>query len=113
VGYGLLSFSYVTSLQPRPGARLLLLNSASDIDKFHQKYRQSLRASKFPPGYIGWKRVAENYDGIIIAPYCWERRHHKHARWYYTWDVASGCVWNADAMRIVECSPYQLPARAA
>lgn len=52
---------------------------------------------------IDWPRVAEKYAGIIIAPYIWECRMSDDTRWYYGWDCASGCIWDASAVeRIVE-----------
>ena len=42
---------------------------------------------------INWKEIQEQeYNGIEICPYNWERR--MTADWYYPWDVASGCIWN-------------------
>lgn len=32
---------------------------------------------------IDWPQVAQHYDGIIIAPYCWEMRLDREAGWYY------------------------------
>ncbi len=45
---------------------------------------------------IDWSAVASRYDGIEINPYRWEMR---DLDWYYAWDVASGCVWNARAIK--------------
>ena len=47
--------------------------------------------------FIDWPKVAERYDGIIIAPYQWSRRL-DGPMWYYGWDCASGCVWRARAV---------------
>lgn len=46
---------------------------------------------------INWAKVAENYDGIEIAPYIYKARM-GHA-WYYGWDVASGCIWNTSSLK--------------
>jgi hypothetical protein len=54
--------------------------------------RPFLRQSMF----IAWPRVAERYAGIIIAPYQWSCR--LAVVWYYAWDCASGCVWDASAV---------------
>jgi hypothetical protein len=48
---------------------------------------------------IEWRKVAERFDGIIIAPYIWQRRLDLESSWYYSWDCASGCIWNASAVR--------------
>lgn len=51
---------------------------------------------------IDWKKVTEEYQGIIISPYIWQRRLAPHTMWYYGWDVASGCIWDTDAIEEVK-----------
>ena len=46
---------------------------------------------------IDWQSVANQYDGIIIAPYHWAYR--MSMSWYYPWDCASGCIWKARAIK--------------
>ena len=73
---------------------MLLVQTERDLLNFDRRYGFS------PPGggrfsqMIDWEAVADEYDGIEICPY----RHESHLSlsWYYTWDVASGCVWNPD-----------------
>lgn len=74
---------------------LLRLASAQEIDWFTKEYRHPPPFSlPFPSTrYIDWPAVARRYDGIIIAPYIWERGLHGGADWYYGWDCASGCIW--------------------
>jgi hypothetical protein len=62
---------------------------------------------------IDWMRVAEKHEGILIAPYLGERltepneflESHKEEwwRWYYSWDCASGCIWNPNAVSEFLC----------
>jgi hypothetical protein len=47
--------------------------------------------------YINWRAVAERYSGIVIAPYQWNLR--MQYMWYYTWDCASACIWDASCIR--------------
>jgi hypothetical protein len=51
---------------------------------------------------IAWPSVADEYDGIVIAPYVWECRLGPATAWYYGWDCASGCVWNLEVIDEVE-----------
>lgn len=44
--------------------------------------------------YIDWEKVAYDYSGIEINPYLG----YKHQTWYRGWDVASGCIWNPNAI---------------
>ena len=49
---------------------------------------------------INWANVASRYAGIEIAPYQWGCRH--VLSWYYGWDVASGCIWDASVVQSIE-----------
>lgn len=50
--------------------------------------------------HINWPMVADRYQGIVIAPYLWSRRM-DGGLWYYGWDCASGCIWDAAAVASV------------
>jgi hypothetical protein len=78
-------------------ARLRRISCVRDLDAFHEEFHAPIYPGG-PHGYINWRRVADRYQGIIIAPYLWDRRFCRDARWYYSWDVASGCVWDAAAV---------------
>lgn len=47
--------------------------------------------------HIDFKRLAKTHGAIEIAPYIWNKR--LESMWYYTWDCASGCVWNRKAIK--------------
>lgn len=50
---------------------------------------------------IDWGRVAEKYGGIEIAPGLpWRFR--TRSKWYYTWDCASGVIWDVNAITGIE-----------
>ena len=90
-----LAFSHEIVL--RPDANILRLSTAENIDWLTKEFV----APGAPPWayyQIDWARVAAKWDGIIIAPYVHERRLHHETNWYYTWDCASGCIWNARAI---------------
>lgn len=74
------------------GGNILVLDRPDDLLDFQTTYGVEDR------GYyaIDWPRVAHWYDGIVIAPYHWQ--HRLSLSWYYTWDCASGCIWNLDAV---------------
>ncbi len=81
-------------------ANILRIRDAKGIDDFSRRYLSD--AGGFLSGYrIDWGAVASSFDGIIIAPYIWARRLCGDAPWYYTWDCASGCIWNARAVQRV------------
>lgn len=87
------------------GANILHLATVADIDSFHERFH--IRNVPGLSGRIEWSRVAKVYDGIVIAPYQWARRFDAHTTWYYSWDCASGCVWNLNAVASVEPMPVE------
>jgi hypothetical protein len=94
--FGLGNARYRVLLADSP--RLLILDSGSALDDFTQRYGRMIE--RYQDTYIDWPAVAADYHGIIIAPYHWSRR--MSLNWYYGWDCASGCIWNADAVARVE-----------
>lgn len=87
-----------------PDAPLLWITTAGDLLNFGAEYGAELL-----PGYrvIAWDRVAQDYEGIIIAPYQWELRLDARVSWYYGWDCSSGCLWNP-AEVVVDVRPTRL-----
>lgn len=80
--------------------RMLFIRTTTDLDLFHERYK----ARPFPElreYYPHWGIVAEEYDGIEIAPYLWARRLDGAAsKWYYSWDCASGCIWRPKGVQV-------------
>lgn len=82
------------------GERMLQIRTLKQLDAFDARYHELEHISH--PGYglepyddcrgIRWDQVAEEWDGIEIAPYQWGRRLGGHI-WYYSWDCASGVIW--------------------
>lgn len=73
---------------------VLQITNRQQLQKFHDDYQ----AEQVYGGgqFINWKPVAYKWKGIEIAPYQgWARM---KLTWYYPWDVASGCIWNAAAI---------------
>lgn len=89
-----------------PAANILQITGASEHDGFSHEFGEWLQwHPKHGDWCINWRRVSERYSGIIIAPYIWERRlDHPPGtgNWYYTWDCASGCIWDAAAIARLE-----------
>lgn len=70
---------------------MLYLTTPEEIRQFSNKYGEKHWPFSRENDSINWKQVAAEYDGVEVAPYQWEIRH--KVRWYYGWDVASGCIW--------------------
>jgi hypothetical protein len=106
--YGLTHYIHEHDVTLTDGANVLKLTSTGDLDGFSRDYGRRL-SSSYPSVYIDWTRVAADYEGIVIAPYQWERRYTPHTHWYYGWDVASGCIWDRAAIAEVT-SMAEVPA---
>ncbi|WP_280320161.1 hypothetical protein [Nocardia wallacei] len=104
--YSVNALSVAHEVRLSGSAAIRLITSVAEIDEFHDEFAEAtdfdLRCGYGRDHWgIGWDRVIRRYDGIIIAPYLWERRLGTKCGWYYTWDCASGCIWNLDAIESV------------
>lgn len=50
--------------------------------------------------YKNWDEVTRDYDGIMINNWDKNREGMKYF-WYQSWDLSSGCIWNAQGIRDV------------
>jgi hypothetical protein len=93
-------FCYSVCVDP---TRVLSIHSAQELDTFTETF--GLVATKIDPDWlrygIDWAKVAQQYGGIEVIPYCYEcRLDGISSAWYCSWDVASGCCWDTDAIRL-------------
>lgn len=105
-GFRRYAFRYEYEVMLSPKAKILYLRNHEDIDKFSVKYGYDLlevshiQRSRPYIDAIDWKRVAKKYHGIVITPYIYSQRLGTNM-WYYPWDCASGCIWNARAIESI------------
>jgi len=76
-------------------ANIPLIDTLEKMDTFNKQYSENTNRCMD----ILWGDLKQKYDGLIIAPYQWERR--LDLMWYYSWDCASGVIWNLDAVDTV------------
>lgn len=76
---------------------ILLLQTPEDIDNFYDKYHSQLDPFNF---HLNWQEVAKTHKGIEMPIYHEDCRY-KHL-WYSAWDIASGVIWDATAIRSIE-----------
>ena len=88
-----------TEVLLRPASYILRMSTGEEIDAFTSKYGVKEYAGCIH--MIDWRRVASEFSGIVIAPYIYSRRLSLTSSWYYGWDCASGCVWDAAAVERV------------
>lgn len=104
--WGLESIKYATEVVLCADPNVLQLSGAEAIDKFTAEFEPKDRRHKWD-NRIDWPAIRSRWRGLIIAPYCWERRLEQHTSWYYGWDCASGVIWDAAAVK--EIRPLPLP----
>lgn len=85
----------LTNINYKNKNKILVIKNLKDFDTFNKKYgfldKKIADNPKWKNYLINWKAVARDYGGIEICPYLTERSNYL---WYYTFDVASGCIWN-------------------
>lgn len=86
----------------RPDARILRCRDKLDVLCLTERYGIPMPRYRWAGKAIDWAAIASEYKGIIIAPYVWECRLNDECNWYYGWDCASGCIWDAAAIQCVE-----------
>lgn len=89
-------------------ANVFKINDNHNLSKFGRLWRgylhPEIQEERMLVSMINWKEFVqeEKYDGIEINPhqnYQDEKRGYLHM-WYYGWDVASGCVWNLNGVKV-------------
>lgn len=91
----------------QPSARICHIKTVDELLAFTKQFGRAgeppfLSLGRSRVREIDWRTIGALFDGIIIAPYQWSLRLNDEAYWYYTWDCASGCIWNAAAIASVE-----------
>lgn len=89
---------FTVTLNPEPD--ILTLTGMPDLVQFTRRFKSQSGPSMGIP-VIDWQAVATEYAGIIITPYCWPARMDPDLIWYYGWDCASGCIWDASTIHQV------------
>jgi hypothetical protein len=97
-GWCLDVLKYQTEIVLTECANILCLKTAEDIDTFTTKY---VLSSDGTTRSINWPLIAKHFGGIIIAPFCAERCDCERTRWYDYWEVSCGCVWQANAVKLL------------
>lgn len=101
---------------PPDPSKMLIIDSPRAMWDFNKRYSQ---ASKYLKHYktgealreINWQQVQKDYGGIQIASpsgeYFWDFRMRDEFNWYYSWDVASGCIWNPELIQSAKQIPVE------
>lgn len=106
-------FRYANEVTLRPEHGVLVIIGEGKFDAFNDAYSEPRRrnlAGEETRG-IRWGRVLQDYTGIIIAPHLEVKAQRigetgislpwAVSEWYYTWVVASGCIWDVSVIENV------------
>lgn len=105
-------FDHRFSVTLAEGHKVLITD---DLIGFHRRFKKAWYPDHpYSYEYIQWEEVAREYQGIVIPTYHWEFRFDTPVSdWYYGWDCASGCIWDAAAIASVTYdSEYKAPENA-
>lgn len=90
-------------------ARLLILDNEADLLEFSLAHSEPYRSASGEFGhfrdFIRWNEIYPHYAGIVISPYQWSCRLSTLTHWYYSWDCASGCIWDLSIVKSLEPDP--------
>lgn len=89
-------YKHMLRLDPQHNVRII--RSIEELDAFSVAFDAGLPWNRTSTFGIRWRLVAERYQGIIITPYLHERRYSPLTNWYWSWDCASGCIWDINAI---------------
>lgn len=107
--WGLKTLKHAYDITLKKDANILYLRTPEEIDAFTEKWKYAMPGVGLDNFYINWPEVRKLYDGIIITPYQWSRRLDGNSSWYYSWDCASGCIWNLSCIEsVTEFDPATL-----
>jgi hypothetical protein len=82
----------VSEVTLKPDSNVFLIDTLEKLDAFNTRFEL------YDDCLINfsWDKVKSLYDGVIIAPYFWQRRF--NFDWYSRWVCASGIIWNLSSI---------------
>jgi hypothetical protein len=113
-------FKYANNIFIADAHNILVITNEEEFRAFNDQYseqRPTLTAREARG--ISWGKVRKHYQGMIIAPHLdamasqtgkngWQLPV-PESYWYYTWVVASGCLWDVSVIENIITSPVTLP----
>ena len=98
--FSLERFRYAYEVHLMPDANILRIGTVAEMYGLMRTFWNPKATSRYEA--IDWGAVASAYQGILIVPYQYQLRLHPDFSWYYTWDCASGCIWDVSAIARIE-----------
>ena len=91
------NLKYCYDIKLSDDINILLIDTPEKMLEFNDHY-----GTKYGNTLINWKSLAYDYQGIILPSYFDMYRLNSDLEWYYTWDCASGCIWDISCIMSVD-----------
>ena len=112
-------FAYANEITIADNSNILVMANEFEFKAFSDQYAE-LRPEFGPQArIIKWRDVRKEYDGVIIAPHLKNLADRispngnplpiPESLWYYTWVVASGCLWDVSVIADIRTERVILP----
>ncbi len=113
-------FKYANEITIVDVSNIMVITNEAEFRAFNDDYSE-LRPEFGPKArVIRWSDIRRCYQGIIIAPHIKSMAVQISAKgnevpiqesfWYYTWVVASGCLWDVSVIENIKTSRVVLPS---
>lgn len=86
-------------------SKMLVIDSMEKLKAFHDEFsytQDKFKGIACDMIFPDWKRLAELYSGIEIAPCQKFPRILEMYFWFALWSVASGCIWDLKVINKIE-----------
>ena len=113
-------FTYANEITLSDTRGILVISNGTEFRSFNDRYSEPRPTlTERQARGIPWGRVRKRYQGMIIAPHMEAMAQRTTADgwslpvaksyWYYTWVVASGCLWDVSVIESIVTSRVALP----
>ena len=113
-------FIYANEITIASDIDILVITNEAEFKAFTNEYSEfCLSAFGQQIRLIRWREVRRHHQGIIISPHLDDMAIRINAEgkpsyipesiWYYTWVVASGCLWDVSVIENIVTSRVELP----
>lgn len=96
------AFDYRYEVIMSPEARILTINTQEEADELARRIGV-FNAVDQSFIRMRWMDLVRNYDGLHLGVEYGPSNWSSVAQWHYAFDVIGGCVWNTDAITLIDC----------
>ena len=106
--YRLDRLKYKHKVKLKPNIKLITIHDEKSLIQFSEQYRtKNHHRTKNHPVlkinlHMDWITIAKSHQGIMIYPTQHALRFDSKLSWYHSWDCASGCIWDTNAIESIE-----------